>query len=169
MSNDIVVETQIVLKALVLGAGCCFLYDILRIFRRLLPRGSVLTGIEDVIFWIVNAMAIFVFMYNANGGIVRAYIIVFMILGMIIWEKMIGRFVVQYVTKLIRMVWDKVLGRMLRFIFKIVYTSFLKKIIKMIHKVLKKIVKPFKIQKKTNMTETKNRRSKRGAGLERQR
>ena len=123
-------------------------YDIIRITRRLFPRGSILTGLEDLIYWMINAMAVFVFMYHANGGIVRAYIIVFMILGMIIWEKLVGRFVVRYVTKWLKFLWNLVPGRILRFIHKVVYTKFLKKILKNIHKVLKNIIKPFKIQKR---------------------
>ena len=122
MSHEIVTEVRILIGALFLGEIACFLYDLLRIFRRLLPRGSFITGLEDILWWISFSVTAFVFMYKVNGGVVRAYILVFILLGMLLWEVTIGRFVVCYISRLLH------------------------KILKIFHKLLKKILKPFTIQ-----------------------
>ncbi len=159
MSHDIVVEVNIILEALLIGAAGCFLYDLLRIFRRILPRGELLTGIEDIIWWMVLAVAAFSFMYHANGGIVRAYIVIFMLMGMLIWEWAAGRFIVKYVSWLLKVIWDKFLGKIIKFIGKTFFYNFLNKIFKILHKLLKKVIKPFKI----HVTEQVG---KRGADIE---
>lgn len=164
MSSDIIIEARTVLEALAMGAACCFIYDILRIFRRIFPRGSVLTGLEDILWWIVAAIAVFTFMYRANGGVVRAYIIVFMMLGMIIWEITLGKLIVKYISKII----NKLFGKLFE---KTIYKFF-----KTLYKVLKKCLKPFTINttdrdgkqkymsERTDKIEVEGR--KRGAGVE---
>ena len=102
MSIDIYQEIDIFIKALILGVFLCIIYDFFRIIRRIVKKGTIITGIEDVIFFIFSAIVIFVFMYKMNGGIIRIYIFVGIFLGLIIYEEGIGKYVVKYASKLIK-------------------------------------------------------------------
>lgn len=135
MSSDIFVEIDTFLKAIYLGALMCFVYDILRIFRRIRTRGTVAVGIEDIICWFVAAIIMFVFIYKYNNGNIRAYIIVAMVIGIFVYEGAIGKFVVKYLTLLIK----KILS--------LIDNTF-GKIFKKALKVLKKCFKPFTILNK---------------------
>lgn len=151
MSSDIIIEVDVFLKVIVLGAACGFLYDILRIFRRVRTRGYVLTGIEDLLYWMVSAVIMFIFIYKKNGGTVRAYIILGMAAGMLLYEIVLGRFIVKYLSRVLK----KIFGFL---------DKFFGKIFKMVSFLLKKCFRPFKILiiklKKTRCEQKKNRIAK---------
>lgn len=132
MSSDIIIEVDVFLKAIAFGAACGLLYDMLRIFRRVRTRGYVLTGIEDLLYWSVAAVIMFVFIYKQNGGTIRAYIIMGMVAGMFLYEMVLGRFIVKYLTLIFKKIFgflDKIFG----------------KFFKIVSLLLKKCFKPFKI------------------------
>lgn len=137
------VELHLIGQAVCLGAVLCCLYDLLRILRRLFPRGSVMTGIEDLLWWTIVAVATFSLMYHENGGIVRAYIVAFVLSGMCLWEWTAGRWLVKYISRLLKSVLE----------------FFSNKILKNCYKLLKNIIKPFTI----HFTE---KVGKRGADIE---
>lgn len=132
MSSDIIIEVDVFLRAIALGAVCGLFYDILRIFRRVRTRGYILTGVEDLLYWIVSAVIMFMFLYKENGGTIRAYIIMGMAAGMLLYEIVLGHYIVKYLT----LVFKKVFG----FLDKI-FEKFFKKL----SLLLKKCFKPFKI------------------------
>ena len=125
MSKGIFIETNMMLMAAFWGMVLCFFYDVLRIFRRIIPRGVLLTGVEDILCWCVAAIVMFRFIYEENGGVIRAYLVFFMIVGMVLWEMAFGRWIVYYAA--VCWQWTR------------------KKILKNIARVLKKNVKPFTI------------------------
>ena len=55
MSDVIRQETTVFFLAIALGAGLSFLYDFLRVLRRMIRHGAVATGIEDLLFWLFGA------------------------------------------------------------------------------------------------------------------
>lgn len=132
MDQAIVVEVNNFLRAIMLGVIFGFAYDILRILRRIVKRGRIAISIEDVFYWFVVSIIMFIFLYQINGGTVRAYVIVAVAIGMILYEISIGRFVVKYVSKILRVIINKI-GKILR------------KVLNIIKFALKKCLKPFKI------------------------
>ncbi len=121
MNIDVKYEFYVILYAIILGIAGAMVYDVIRIARRVIKRGVILTGIGDLLYWSFMAVATFIYLYQMNGGVVRFYVIFFIFLGMFLWEISVGRYVVKFVSKI------------------------LKKILKIADKYLKKIVKPFKI------------------------
>ena len=51
MNSEIIKEVNVFLHAIALGAGAGLVYDVLRVFRRVKTRGTLLTGIEDLLYW----------------------------------------------------------------------------------------------------------------------
>ena len=52
-------ENSFLLYALLMGIFITFIYDIIRIFRRVVPHGSFLVALEDIAFWIYCAAEVF--------------------------------------------------------------------------------------------------------------
>ena len=64
-------ENEFLLHALCMGAFITFLYDCLRILRRVLPHGGFLVSLEDLVFWIYCAEQVFLLMYRESNGTLR--------------------------------------------------------------------------------------------------
>jgi len=87
MSQVIVNELRVAAVALLSGAFITVVYDILRIFRRLISHGNFLIGIEDFLFWMWTAGWIFSVLYRENDGNLRMYTLLSMAVGMILYHK----------------------------------------------------------------------------------
>ena len=125
MSETIYAEFNTFCYAIMLGAFCGIIYDIIRIFRRIIKKKIAVTDVEDIIYWLVVSVLMFMLMYRENGGMVRGYAIISMAAGMILYEISIGKFFVKYVSKLLKYI--------------------LNRIRKVMEFVLKKVLKPFTI------------------------
>ena len=53
VSTSIYQELLFLGSSVLVGMGLFFLYDILRIFRRILPHGNIWIGVEDFLYWII--------------------------------------------------------------------------------------------------------------------
>lgn len=59
-------------------------YDILRLFRFLIPHNHICIAIEDLLFWMVTAVVVFLMFLEESNGSIRFFSIGAAILGMII-------------------------------------------------------------------------------------
>lgn len=86
MTGGITAEFLSVASALLCGAAVTFVYDLLRIFRRVFPHGSLWIGIEDAFFWLWTAFWTFSVLYRENDGSFRGYTLLSMAAGMIAYH-----------------------------------------------------------------------------------
>lgn len=98
VSTDIVKELDFILVSVLAGNGLVFLYDLLRIFRRLVRHGTILIAVEDLCYWIVCIFLIFAVFYQVNDGLIRGFAILALMLGMLIYNHFISRWLVKYVA-----------------------------------------------------------------------
>ena len=68
MSAEVIDQGIFWLFCFVTGAVITFIYDQIRIVRRVLPHGSVLVAIEDLLFWLFAGIVIFSLLYRMNAG-----------------------------------------------------------------------------------------------------
>ncbi|MDR1564135.1 MAG: spore cortex biosynthesis protein YabQ [Oscillospiraceae bacterium] len=87
---DIALQNNLFLQALLLGAGIGVLYDFFRLLRIILPAKIVLVFIQDVIFWVITAVATFLFMLVQNGGVIRGYLLIAELAGALIYYFTLG-------------------------------------------------------------------------------
>ena len=59
MSETIYAETVLAGTSLALGAGLMALYDVFRIWRVLIPHGTLWTGLEDLLYWLLSGVSTF--------------------------------------------------------------------------------------------------------------
>lgn len=129
-------------ECLLLGAGLMFLYDILRIIRIVIKHSIVIISIEDVLYWIVAGVLMFMLLYKEDAGSIRWFAVALTAGGMLIYNSGISRFVVPVVGKCIRWPLLKLI-KGLRIV-----TCKLKTTGKLVTKLLKKVFKKDRIEKR---------------------
>lgn len=101
MSPEINQEADFFLQSVLAGILLLFMYDILRIFRRIVPHGGVAVGIEDLCYWVVGSVAIFHMIFQKNDGILRGFTMLAIFLGMTVYHFTISKAFVKYLSLLL--------------------------------------------------------------------
>ena len=95
VSQTIGHETMFLGVSVLLGVVLFIVYDILRIFRRIVPHGSIWVGVEDFIYWLICTGAVFVMLYQENDGMVRGFALGGLVIGMALYYVTFSRMVIK--------------------------------------------------------------------------
>ncbi len=95
-------ENLFLLHALLMGIFITFVYDILRILRRVIPHGTFLVSLEDICFWIYCAVKVFMLMYRESNGTLRWFAVLGALTGMLVYRKLASPYFVKYVSLALR-------------------------------------------------------------------
>lgn len=99
MSGTIAKEAGFWLYAVALGIQLLLLYDLIRIFRRILPHRTAAIGFEDFCYWMAAGVMIFHMLYKFNYGVIRWFAVFGMLAGMLLYHLTVSRLIVKYGTK----------------------------------------------------------------------
>lgn len=99
MSMQIRYEAWLLLLSLMTGAWLMLVYDLLRVLRLMIKHSSVVRGLEDFLFWIYAGVITFILLYEQNDGGLRLYVIVGVFLGMLLYDKIVSRFLFAALKK----------------------------------------------------------------------
>ena len=102
MNGLVMWELGYVGKCLLLGAGLMFLYDILRIARIVIPHSIAVLSIEDIIYWMIAGVLMFLLLYKEDAGSIRWFAVALTALGMIVYNFAVSRFTVPFIGKVLR-------------------------------------------------------------------
>ena len=102
MSRVIVGELQAAVAAFLSGGLITIVYDVLRIFRRIISHNNFWIGAEDLAFWMWTALWTFSVLYRENDGNLRLYTMVFMAAGMLVYHGTISEPLVYFAGKLLK-------------------------------------------------------------------
>lgn len=97
-------ENVFLFYALLMGIFITFVYDLLRVFRRVVPHGNFLISLEDIGFWIYCAAKVFLLMYHESDGTLRWFAVLGALVGMTAYKKLVSSFFVKYASLLIKKV-----------------------------------------------------------------
>lgn len=117
MSQDIINEVYFLLSSILMGIFITFVYDFLLIWRRLFRHRPFFVSLEDFVFWVACAIAVFYMLYEENNGILRWFAVFGAAMGMLIYKKIIG----DHFVKIISVCIEKeiyVVRKILGFIFR---------------------------------------------------
>ena len=103
MSPVILEEVRLFLLSICAGFFLALLYEILRVFRRLLPHGMLLRSVEDFLYWIFCGMFTFLLLFRENNGILRGFALGGIVLGMF-WQDKV---VYPFISRIIRSFFNK--------------------------------------------------------------
>ena len=90
MTELINIQFNMAVVAIVLGVIMGFSYDCIRCFRRVLSHNNVFISIEDFMYWFVWTWLVMDAIMCFNYGQLRAYIVVTLFLGFLIYKITIG-------------------------------------------------------------------------------
>ena len=106
MSQEIIQEVTFFLHSVLMGLLITFVYDWIRVFRKLVKHGGFLTSIEDLVFWLACGIAVFYMLYRENNGVLRWFAVVGASLGILIYKAVIrDRFVYVMSTCIHKIMW----------------------------------------------------------------
>ncbi len=114
MSEIIFQEADFFMASFLCGVFLLVIYDGIRIIRRTFRHGKVMTAIEDMIFWLISGLMVFVMMYEKNDGTVRGTALLSIGLGMLLYHCFISSYVVGLGYRLI----GKPVKKMYSFLFR---------------------------------------------------
>lgn len=101
MSREIQSQAVLLASCVGLGAWLMFCYDLLRVFRLLLPQKSWAISLEDLIYWIYVSLSAFSLLYRQNDGALRSYVVIGMFLGMAAYDRIISQNVMRLLQKIL--------------------------------------------------------------------
>lgn len=129
--------------SLLVGAGLFLLYDILRIFRRIVPHGNVWIGVEDLVYWMICTGVVFVMLYWENDGMVRGFALLGLVFGMTLYHLLLSRYIVSVNVLILKTVLGYIC-KIFRFFFGPVIRIG-KKVVRFLIKQLKKVARAVRI------------------------
>lgn len=110
-------ETYFLLQATSVGVLITFAYDWLRILRRVIPHKQFAVSLEDFFFWVICAVAVFLWMYRVSNGGLRWFAVAGALTGMGLYKKLLSELLVTYIAKLFQWIL-KLLGKLFGFLFR---------------------------------------------------
>lgn len=89
MSREIVQELTFFAHSVLMGLAITFVYDWIRVLRRLFKHGAVLTSLEDIVFWLVCGLSVFYMLYRENNGTLRWFAVAGAMIGMLFYKMIV--------------------------------------------------------------------------------
>ena len=106
-------ENTFLLHSVLMGIFITFVYDLLRIFRRLVPHAPMIVSLEDLAFWVYCGAEVFLLMYRESNGTLRWFAVLGALAGMFCYKKAVSPLLVKWASFLLGKIL-KLLGRGLK-------------------------------------------------------
>ena len=85
MSSEITKEVGLFLTAIGLGGRMKLIYDVMLIYRYLVPHSRLVRDTEDILYWIYCGLWAFAVAFRENDGSIRWFYLAGIAIGMILW------------------------------------------------------------------------------------
>ena len=92
--------------AVLRGILILVIYDVIRIFRRVFPRGVWSVALEDMLYWLLSAFLIFQLIYRENDGAIRGYALAAVAVGMFAYHQTVSSWLVEHLAWLLNRCFD---------------------------------------------------------------
>lgn len=97
-------ELQLGLACFCMGIVLMALYDVLRIFRRVVRHNIIAISLEDIVFWILCLISVFELLRVMNHGIFRYSVVLMAGAGMFLYHLFLGRYAVPFFARVLNKV-----------------------------------------------------------------
>lgn len=102
LSESIYHEIHFLLYSFALGIIITFVYDNIRVVRRVIRHNTFFISIEDLFFWIGVSLSIFLLQHRENEGIFRWFSVAGAFLGMLVYRGTLSRFYIKKMTLVLK-------------------------------------------------------------------
>ena len=112
MSSEIINQIYFLICSVFTGIIITLVYDGIKIIREVIKHNGFFIALEDVLFWIFASLFLFMMLYRVNDGTVRWFSIAGSGVGMWIYKKAAGQYIVEIMSTII----NKTLHLVFRFL-----------------------------------------------------
>jgi spore cortex biosynthesis protein YabQ len=116
MVISLAMQWKILLFSILAGILTGFLFDIYRIFRGFENIPKIIIIIEDILFWILTAVIVFVFMLFTDYAYISSYVYVAIGVGIYLYMSVVSRYVTSLQYMIIKLM-AKILRVSIKFMF----------------------------------------------------
>lgn len=92
MVLSLLIQAKLLVYSLLAGILTGFIFDFYRTFRGFENIHKVFIIIEDILFWLLASIIIFVFLLYTNQAIIGLYVYLWMAIGIYIYLKLVSNF-----------------------------------------------------------------------------
>ena len=140
------VQIYYFLSTVIAGIAVGLMFDTYRIITGANNINRIVIAITDLLFWVLCALAVFVFFLYSNNGDLRLYTFIGLLTGILFYFKLASkrfiialRGIIYFISKLFRIVFILIIYPLNRIFYLLRYLLYILK--KLIHKVRGKITK----------------------------
>ncbi|MBU3145879.1 spore cortex biosynthesis protein YabQ [Clostridium sp. CF012] len=116
MIISLINQVKLIIFGLLSGVITGMLFDVYRLIRGFENPNKILTIIQDLLFWTLTSIVVFIFLMYTNEGYINFYVYVCLIIGAYLYLKLLSRVFIRVQYKLLkfngksfRVVWNHVL------------------------------------------------------------
>ena len=109
-------QVKLVIFGLLSGIITGILFDIYRLIRGFENPNKILTIIQDLLFWTLTSIVVFIFLMYTNEGYINFYVYVCLFIGAYLYLKLLSRVFIKVQYKFLkfngkafRIVWNVIL------------------------------------------------------------
>ena len=95
-------QIGILFYALVAGIVVAFIYDLFRIKRKVVKSNVIIIALEDLIYWIIASIVLFLSIYASNDGESRGFAVIGFFLGALLYFLLLSRIVIFILIKILK-------------------------------------------------------------------
>jgi len=116
MIISLVNQVKLIIFSLLSGIITGVFFDIYRLIRGFEEPNKFVTIIQDLLFWVLTSIVVFIFLMYTNEGYINFYVYVCLIMGVYLYIKILSKAFIKIQYKLLkfngkvfRIAWNAVL------------------------------------------------------------
>ncbi|WP_443663275.1 spore cortex biosynthesis protein YabQ [Clostridium sp.] len=102
MIISIVDQVKLIIFSLLAGIITGVFFDIYRLIRGFKNPNKILTIIQDLLFWTLTSIVVFIFLMYTNEGYINFYVYVGLIIGVYLYLKLISNMFIKLQYRLLK-------------------------------------------------------------------
>ena len=126
MRREVVQELTFLTHYVIMGLVITFIYDWIRVLRKLIKHGTALMSAEDLLFWLACGIGVFYMLYRENDGTLRWFAVLGATIGMFFYKVTVrDAFINVMSTCLHKIMWFvfRILQIVLKPLKRLIYTG----------------------------------------------
>jgi spore cortex biosynthesis protein YabQ len=103
MIISLVNQVNLIIFSLLSGLITGVFFDIYRLIRGFENPNKIITAIQDLLFWTLTSIVVFVFLMYTNEGYINFYVYVCLIIGVYLYIKLLSKIFIKVQYKLLKL------------------------------------------------------------------
>ncbi len=96
-------QVRLIVFSMLSGIITGVFFDIYRLIRGFENPNKILTIIQDILFWVLTSIVVFIFLMYTNEAYINFYVYVCLILGVCLYIKVVSRSFIRVQYKLLKL------------------------------------------------------------------